>query len=247
MKGALDGVGAVLHLAARPGVRPSFDDPDAYFEMNASATRDLLGFVRDASVERFVFASSSSVYGDGAAAPFREDGELGTPLSPYAESKRRAEEICTAAHGDVAVTIVRIFTAYGPRQRPDLAISRFARLILEDQPLPLYDEGRGRRDFTYVGDLVSGLVACLDLSTELHVLNLGSGTPIDVGTVVTELERALGRDARVELLPPARGDMPMTHADIERAGRLLDYAPSTSFLAGIDLFVEWLLNERSTR
>jgi UDP-glucuronate 4-epimerase len=234
----------VFDLAARAGVRPSMADPETYVAINVVGLQNTLSTAAKAGA-RVVFASSSSVYGADAPRPFREDQALGEPLSPYGATKVGAEALCGAhhaAHG-LPVGIARLFTVYGPRQRPDLAIHAFASRMLRGEPVDLYDRGEGVRDYTYVDDAVDALVRLADLPREMAVVNVGSDHPIRTTEVVDELERALGTPAVRRLLPPQPGDAPGTHADISRAAELLGWRPQTPFREGIDRFCRWLRSE----
>jgi UDP-glucuronate 4-epimerase len=238
--GRYDGI---VHLAALAGVRPSLERPAEYADVNVVGTARLFEACVAAGVERAVFASSSSVYGERAdGEPFRETDPVDHPISPYAATKRAGELIAHAAHHAHGLRIVcaRIFTAYGPRQRPDLAVRAFAERVLRDDPIPVFGDGKSLRDFTYVDDLVDGLVRALDSNLAFEILNLGAGRTVTVLEVVELLERALGRTARIEWLPRQTGDVSRTWADIGAARRALGYAPRTSLEEGIGRFVEWL-------
>jgi len=234
---------AVVHLAALAGVRPSLERPAEYADVNVVGTARLLEACVRGDVERVVFASSSSVYGerdDGEA--FRESDPVDRPISPYAATKRAGELVAHTFHHAHGVRIVcaRIFTAYGPRQRPDLAVRTFAERILRDAPIPIFGDGKSLRDFTYVDDLVDGLVRALDSGLAFEVLNLGAGRTVTVLEVVELLERALGRRARIDWLPRQTGDVSRTWADITAARELLGYAPRVPLEDGIARFVTWL-------
>jgi len=233
--------GRVVHLAAKAGVRPSLLDPEAYRAVNTTATASLLAACARAAVEHVVFASSSSVYGDSRRLPFNEDDPLGRPLSPYAASKADAEEACrshVAATG-MPVTCLRLFTVYGPRQRPDLAIHRFVRAIAEGRPITLFGDGSSRRDYTHVDDIVAGVRAALDRPAGFRVFNLGRGEPATLADTVRTIEEALGKSAVVERLPPQEGDLDQTWADISLARRELGFEPAKELGDGIRGFVAW--------
>ena len=233
----------VVHLGAYAGVRPSIERPLVYEEANVRGTLVLLEAARSFPIERFVFASSSTVYGRGARAPFQEDQPLGTPLSPYGASKRAAELMCLTYHDlhQLPVVIVRPFSVYGPRLRPDLAMSVFAGAILAGTPLTLLGDGTIRRDFTHVSDICDGLAAALTAPAALgQAINLGHDTPIEIRELIALLERALGRRARVEVRAQAAGDMPLTHADLTKARRLLGYNPRVPLADGIAEFAVWI-------
>ncbi len=237
---------AVVHLAALAGVRPSLERPAAYADVNVRGTAMLLDAAVRHGKPRVVYASSSSVYGERAGGPFRESDPVERPVSPYAATKRAGELVAHTfhhAHG-LSITCPRIFTAYGPRQRPDLAIRKFAERMLREEPVPVYGDGSSLRDFTFVDDLVDGLVRAVDNDLGFAILNFGAGRKISVLEVVKSLEGALGVSARVEWLPPQTGDVTRTWADISAAREALGYAPATGFEDGIDRFARWLRNRR---
>ncbi|MEO8509646.1 MAG: NAD-dependent epimerase/dehydratase family protein [Chloroflexota bacterium] len=231
----------VFDLAARAGVRPSIADPGAYVATNVvGLQRTLDNVARHAA--RLVFASSSSIYGVDERRPFREDQARGRPISPYGATKVAGEALCHAHHAitGLPVGVARLFTVYGPRQRPDLAIHSFAWRMLKGEPIELFDEGRPLRDYTYVDDLVDALVRLAGIDDPWLVVNLGSDRPIAVTEMVGEIERALGAIAERRLVPPQPGDVPGTHADITRAAERLGWRPTTPFPVGIDRFCAWL-------
>ena len=238
-------VEAVVHLAARAGVRPSIEQPALYQEVNCTGTLNLLEAVRHGRpVRRFLFGSSSSVYGVNSKVPFSEDDPVGRPISPYAATKRAGELLCHVYQHLYGVPIVclRLFTVYGPRQRPDLAIHKFARLIDADGPIPAYGDGTSRRDYTFVSDIVDGIVAALDVPEGRlgwQIINLRNSEPVALRALITLLEGGLGKQAQVLWLPEQPGDVPVTCADISRARELLGYAPSYPIRQGIAEFVEW--------
>lgn len=232
----------VVHLAARAGVRPSLDYPLLYEETNVRGTYALLEACRRHSVPKFVFGSSSSVYGVGARVPFSEDEPLSTPISPYAATKIAGEAACHSfsyVYG-IRVVCLRFFTVHGPRQRPDLAIHKFTRLIAQGRPIPVYGDGSSRRDYTYIDDIVSGIMAAIRFEgSQFEVFNLGESRTVELLPLIRMLEEALGMRAAVDWQPPQPGDLPITHADITKARRLLGYAPATSIGEGLRRFVEW--------
>lgn len=233
---------AVVHLAALAGVRPSLDRPADYADVNVTGTSALAAAALRNGVTRMVFASSSSVYGERSEGPFRESDPVERPISPYAATKRAGELVLHSLHhtGGLEVTCARIFTAYGPRQRPDLAIRKFAQRMLDDQPVPVYGDGSARRDFTFVDDLVDGLVRALDRVSGFRIVNLGGGRPVTVLEVVEALERALGRSARIDWQPHPAGDVSQTWADTAQAKAFLEYRPSVGLEDGIERFIAWL-------
>lgn len=234
---------AIFHLAARPGVRASFADPAGCRDVNLQGTRGLLEFARERRIPRFLFASSSSVYGVNPHVPWRESEPDLRPISPYAEAKLAAEQFgrdYAATHG-LRFTALRFFTVYGPRQRPDLAISKFAGLLRQGRPLPFYGDGSTRRDYTFVADTVSGLLAALRYEgDDHHVFNLGNDATVSLAGLVAALETAFGRRATLERLPDQPGDVPQTWADLGKSRRLLGYAPATDLATGLAAFRRWL-------
>ena len=237
--GRFDGV---VHLAALAGVRPSLQRPADYADVNVNGTTVLLEVATRNGNPRFVFASSSSVYGEREDGPFRESDPVERPISPYAATKRAGELMAHTFHHacGLSVTCARIFTAYGPRQRPDLAIRKFAELMLAGEVLPVYGDGSALRDFTFIGDLVEGLVRALDTDLGFRILNLGAGRSVVLRDVIHELERALGVTARLDLQPRQPGEVSRTWSDTSAAREALGYEPRTSLAEGIDRFVDWL-------
>jgi UDP-glucuronate 4-epimerase len=237
-------VRGVIHLAARAGVRPSIERPDLYVSVNCEGTAVLLEAARRAGVERFVFGSSSSVYGMNAKVPFSEGDPIERPISPYAATKRAGELLCHVHHHlyGLSVACLRFFTVYGPRQRPDLAIHKFTRLIAEGRPIPVYGDGTSRRDYTYCDDVADGVLAALDLPADglgFEIVNLGNSEPVELRRLIVLIEEALGREAVIERLPDQPGDVPVTYADVGKARRLLGYEPKVPIERGIARFVEW--------
>ena len=239
-------VDAVVHLAARAGVRPSILDPVLYFDVNVQGTQLLLEWMRRREIGRLVFASSSSVYGSRPTGPFRETDFVGHPISPYAATKRAGELQCHTYHHlfGLSVVALRFFTVYGPRQRPDLAIHKFARLMRQAQPIPMYGDGSTERDYTYLDDIISGIIGALkrvggDTPT-YDIINLGESQTIRLSHMIEVLAEGMGIQPRITPLPAQPGDVPRTYADVSRARELLGYAPSTDFRTGIGRFLEWL-------
>jgi UDP-glucuronate 4-epimerase len=234
----------VFDLAARAGVRPSIARPVEYVDVNVRGLQQVLTEVA-ASGSRLVFASSSSIYGNDDRRPFSEDQARGRPESPYGATKVAGEALVHAHHAvtGLPVGIARLFTVYGPRQRPDLAIHKFARAILDGEPIELFDAGRGIRDYTYVGDVVDALVKLSAVEEPYLLVNIGSHRPVVTAEVVDELERALGRQAERRLLPAQPGDVDGTFADVSRARHFLGWEPLVPFRAGIDQFCAWLRAE----
>jgi UDP-glucuronate 4-epimerase len=237
----------IVHLAARAGVRPSLAEPVLYAETNVTGTINLLELARAHGVKQFVFGSSSSVYGINAKVPFSEDDPIRQPISPYAATKAAGELLChTYAHlYGMRCVCLRFFTVYGARQRPDLAIHKFARLITEGKPIPVFGDGTTRRDYTFVEDIIQGVRAAIDYDRSMYeVINLGESQTIELSELISLLERELNRRAVIDRQPAQPGDVPQTFADIEKARRLLGYNPQTKIEEGIRRFVEWF---RSTK
>lgn len=238
------GYDAIVHLAARAGVRPSIADPQLYVDANVTGTLNLLEAARRAGVRRFVFASSSSVYGLCQTVPFREDAPLPQTISPYAATKLAGEHLCSNyAHlYDFQVVCLRFFTVYGPRQRPDLAIHQFTARIQRGLPIQQFGDGLTRRDYTYVDDTIQGVVAALRYEgPRFDVFNLGESQTTPLRDLIALIEGALEKRAVIERLPEQPGDVPQTCADISKARRLLGYRPATVIAEGIPRFVEWYL------
>ena len=231
----------IIHLAARAGVRPSIREPLLYQRVNVEGTTVLLEVARQSGVEKFVFASSSSIYGMANRVPFSEEDCVNLPISPYAATKIAGEKICyTYSHLYGLKTIcLRFFTVYGPRQRPDLAIRKFAEMIQAGRPIPIFGDGTSSRDYTFIDDIVSGIVAALHYDCNYEVFNLGNSHPISLRTLVESLEASLGITAKLDYQPEQPGDVTITYADISKAQRLLHYRPVTPFEEGIEKFVAW--------
>jgi UDP-glucuronate 4-epimerase len=236
---------AIVHLGALAGVRPSLSQPLRYQKVNVEGTLLLLEAARASGVSRFIFASSSSVYGAHSPVPFRESDPAVRPASPYAATKRAGELFC-ANYADLygmSTTALRFFTVYGPRQRPEMAIHKFARLILDRAPLPLYGDGSTARDYTYIDDILDGVMAALDRSStpgRHAVYNLGGSQTTTLKRLVELLEASLGQRAKIEWLPDQPGDVPITAADVSLAERELGYAPKVTIEEGIARFAAWL-------
>ncbi len=237
----------IIHIAARAGVRPSVKDPQLYIDTNITGTNHLLDAARRHGVGRFLFASSSSVYGLAKTVPFSEDLPLPQTLSPYAATKLAGEHLCgnySYLFGLRAVCL-RFFTVYGPGQRPDLAIHKFTDAIHHGRPIPQYGDGSTRRDYTFIDDIIQGVMGALAYEGErFDIFNLGENQTITLSDLITEIENALGKKAIIERLPEQQGDMPLTSADISKARRLLGYNPQTKIADGIPKFVEWYLQKK---
>ena len=235
----------IVHLAARAGVRPSLKEPRLYVETNVNGTMNLLELAREQSVKQFVFGSSSSVYGENEKVPFSEADPIFNPISPYAATKAAGELIChTYAHlHDMRIVCLRFFTVYGGRQRPDLAIHKFAKLISAGAPVPVFGDGTTRRDYTYIDDIIQGVRAAIDYDqSNYEVVNLGESRTVELRELISLLETELGRRAEIDRQPTQPGDVPQTFADISKARRILNYNPQTPIEAGIKKFIEWFRN-----
>ena len=233
---------AIVHLAARAGVRPSIEDPIAYQEVNVRGTQNLLEFARHKRIPQFVFASSSSVYGVNPHVPWSEEDHVLEPISPYASTKVSGEllgHVYSHLYG-IRFIALRFFTVYGPRQRPDLAIHKFAQLIRDHRPVPLFGDGSTRRDYTFISDIVGGVSRALAYDrTKFEIINLGKNETVTLMEMVRGLEEALGVPATINWQPEQPGDVPQTWANVEKARRLLGYHPSTPYREGVRRFVEW--------
>jgi UDP-glucuronate 4-epimerase len=236
----------IVHLAARPGVRPSLLDPRGYARVNVEGTAALLGTARDMGVSRFVYGSSSSVYGDDTPAPFREDATALKPLSPYAATKRGAElmlQSMAPLYGFRAAAL-RFFTVYGPRQRPDLAIHAFARRIRAGETITLFGDGTQSRDYTYCDDIVAGVIAAVDWTASapigLEIFNLGGNEPVPLRDMVASLGQVLGAEPQIQWAPMQPGDVQHTYADLTKSGTMLGYHPTIPFAEGLRRFASWL-------
>ncbi|MGE5752179.1 MAG: NAD-dependent epimerase/dehydratase family protein, partial [Deltaproteobacteria bacterium] len=239
--GAGESPAALIHLAAKAGVRPSVADPAGYADVNVTGTVRVLSWARDRSVPRVLFASSSSVYGGNTKVPFSEDDFVDHPVSPYAATKKAGELLChTWAHlYGMNIVSLRFFTVYGPGQRPEMAIHKFTRRLLEGREIEIYGDGTTRRDYTYIDDIVSGVLGALSAPHGYRVYNLGESATISLADLVALLERATGVRAKRKVLPPQPGDVPVTYADISRARAEIGYDPKTPIEEGINRFVQW--------
>ncbi|HHI96588.1 MAG TPA: NAD-dependent epimerase/dehydratase family protein [Thermodesulfatator atlanticus] len=235
----------VVHLAARAGVRPSVEDPVLYEEVNGLGTTNLLELCRRYGVPKFVYGSSSSVYGFSNQVPFSEDQCSDRPASPYAATKRANELMCHTYHHlfGLKVVCLRFFTVYGPRQRPEMAIHKFTRLIDRGEEIPIYGDGSAKRDYTYIDDIIQGVLAAIDKDFDYEIFNLGEARVTDLLTLIKLIEENLGKKARLKFLPFQPGDVPITYADISKAKRLLGYNPQVPIEEGIRRFVAWYKKE----
>lgn len=237
---------AVIHLAARAGVRPSLTAPLLYQDVNVGGTLLLLDAARRHGTEKFVFASSSSVYGDSAKLPLRETEKILYPVSPYGLTKLTGENLCRIYHREYGLKIaaLRFFTAYGPRQRPDMAIHKFTRLLREGKKLPLFGDGTSRRDYTYISDIVAGILQALAADIQWEVFNLGGGHSVTLLELVEAIGRELSRIPRWDTLPFQAGDVKATLADVSKARKILGYRPRTTLEEGIKFFASWFREEK---
>lgn len=235
-------IDCVVHLAARAGVRPSLEQPELYKRTNFLGTQNLLNLSRHFGVKKFVFASSSSVYGNCEEPIFSESFSEYKPISPYAMTKISGEHLCEsyARLYNINTTCLRFFTAYGPRQRPDLAINKFATLIKQDKEIPVFGDGTTFRDYTYVDDIVDGIIRAMHYNKNIFdVFNIGGGNPVTLNNLVKTIEAALGKEAKINRLPMQEGDVNKTIADVSKAKELLGFETKTSFDVGIKKFLEW--------
>ncbi len=236
----------IVHLAARAGVRPSIAQPLLYEEVNVKGTLNLLELARRHNARQFVFGSSSSVYGLNRA-PFSEADTDLRPISPYAATKKAGEELCYTYHHlyKIPVTCLRFFTVYGPRQRPDLAIHKFTRLLFAGLPIPLFGDGSTMRDYTYSDDIIGGILASLKKELPYEIINLGNSKPVRLRDLIARLEQATGKKAIIAEQPEQAGDVPVTSADITKAKKLLGWKPRTPLARGLAAFIEWFSANRS--
>jgi UDP-glucuronate 4-epimerase len=237
----------IIHLAARAGVRPSLEQPALYQRVNVEGTVNLLEAARLHGVRKVIIASSSSIYGINSKAPFSENAPILSPISPYAASKLACEALGHVYHHIYGFDIVmlRFFTVYGPRQRPDLAIYKFAQLIRAGKPIPVYGDGSSARDYTFIDDILDGVLACTKNAFGYEIFNLGESETVTLARLIDLLENALGVKARIEYFPPQAGDVPLTCADISKAQARLGYSPSVKIEQGLPLFIDWLARNTS--
>jgi UDP-glucuronate 4-epimerase len=231
----------VIHLAARAGVRTSIIQPELYEEINIRGTINLLNLCTQFPVKQFIFGSSSSVYGTRSQIPFSESDPIDEPISPYATSKRCGELFCWTYHHlyGIPITCLRFFTVYGPRQRPEMAIHKFTRLIDNGKEVTVYGDGTSKRDYTYISDIVKGIAAACEIELEFEIINLGNSRPVELREVIHFIEQNLGKEAQVKRLPMQPGEMPITYADIDKAEKLLGYSPKIGIGEGIRNFIRW--------
>jgi len=240
-------IDAVVHLAARAGVRPSIEDPVAYVSVNLDGTARLLDACSRRGVGCFLFGSSSSVYGNNEKVPFAEDDPVDHPISPYAATKRAGELLAHTYHHlyGMKVACLRFFTVFGPRQRPDLAIRKFAGLMAAGDEIPVFGDGTSGRDYTFVDDIVDGILRAMERTTGFHIWNLGGASPVALNDVIAKLSSGLGTTPRLKRLPRQAGDVDRTWADVTRAKHELGWTPRTSFDQGMNTFLKWFAAERA--
>ncbi len=235
-------IDVVVHIAASAGVRPSIENPLSYVKNNIEGTVNIVEVMKENGIKKIVFASSSSIYGNCKEEIFSEDLKVSEPISPYAASKSACEQFLYTYSKlfDIQVVALRFFTVFGPRQRPDLAIRKFIDLIKENKPIPVYGDGTTIRDYTYVDDIVDGIIGAINYNdTPYEIINLGGGAPVSLNEMISTIEKVLNKKAKIEHLPMQLGDVNKTAADITKAKKLLNYNPKTSFKEGIIKFIEW--------
>ena len=234
-------IDVIAHLAARAGVRPSIKDPIGYQDVNINGTVVMLEAAKMFGVKKFVFASSSSIYGNNKKVPFAETDNVDFPISPYAATKKACELLCYTYHHlcGMDVTCLRFFTVYGPRQRPDLAIHKFTKLIEADEPIPVFGDGSMCRDFTYIDDIINGITAAIDRCHGYEIYNLGESRPVRLDQLINKIEKALDKKAIIDRKPEQPGDVKQTYASVTKAKQQLGYNPNTEIVAGLDKFVKW--------
>ena len=232
----------VVHLAAKGGVRPSIENPEAYYETNVTGTLNLLQCMRKASLKKIIFASSSSVYGNNSKVPFSETDNVDNPISPYAASKKAGELLCHTYHHLYGFDIfcLRFFTVYGPRQRPDLAIHKFFNAILNNKPITVYGDGTTGRDYTYIDDITEGIISAVNKVKGYEIINLGGSQSIMLKDLIKLIEATTAKTALIKTDKIQQGDVTITFADIDKAGKLLDYNPKIGIIKGIKLYFKWL-------
>ena len=239
-------IDVVIHVAARAGVRASIEDPFIYEKVNVFGTLNLLELAKKFKIKKFIFTSSSSIYGINKKIPFSEEDPIVNPISPYAATKASAELLCKAYNNlhKIPIICLRLFTVYGPRGRPDMAPYKFMKLIIDDEEIPMYGDGNSKRDYTYVSDIVYGIIAALEGNINFEIINLGGSNPVDLKTFISILEKHIGKKAKIKKLPDQKGDVPITYADISKAERILGYKPKVSIEEGIKKMVEWYVDNK---
>lgn len=231
----------IVHLAAIAGVRPSLLSPSLYVDIDVKGTVNLLEKAKEYKIEQFIFGSSSSVYGVNKKIPFSENDPTDSQISPYAAAKKAAEIYCQTFHSlyEIPITILRLFTVYGPRQRPDMAIHKFTRLICEQKPIQMYGDGGSERDYSYIDDVMEGIIGAVDKKFDFEIFNLGNSKTIKLKKLIELISSKLGQKPKIEMVPDQPGDVPITFADIARAKKMLGYNPKVSIELGIKKFIQW--------
>lgn len=233
---------AIIHLAAKAGVRPSIVNPIEYQNVNVGGTQNMLEFARAKGIKQFIYGSSSSVYGINPNTPWKEADNVLLPISPYASSKVSGELLGHVYSQLFGIRFIglRFFTVYGPRQRPDLAIHKFSRKIIHEEAIPVYGDGTSSRDYTYVDDIVDGIISAINYqSSPYEIINLGNGNPLNLHTLIYEIETAIGKKAKIDRQDMKAGDVMTTYADIQKAQNLLNYKPKTNITSGLNKFIDW--------
>lgn len=248
-----DKIDLIIHLAARTGVRPSIQNPLLYHQVNVLGTVNLLELARKYNIKNFIFASSSSVYGNNKKVPFSEDDNVDNPISPYAATKKAGELTCYTYHHlyNINIACLRFFTVYGPKGRPDMVPYKFTKLIFEGKKLPVYGDGNTYRDYTYIDDIVSGILASVDYVKEnknvYEIFNLGNSETISLKYFISLIEKLVGKKAKIIKMPKQPGDVEKTYADISKAKKLLGYYPKTKIEEGMAKFIDWYKNTRTKK
>jgi UDP-glucuronate 4-epimerase len=233
----------VLHLAARVGVRESISKPILFEEVNVKGTLNLLNLCKEFNIKKFIFISSSSVYGENKKIPYSESDPTNNIISPYAATKRSAEILCETYSRlfGMNITCLRLFTVYGPRGRPEMAPYKFTKLIDEEKELPMFGDGSSKRDYTYVRDIVDGIISAVNKSLRFEIINLGNSKPVELRKFISIIEKTVGKKAKIKKLPHQKGDVSITFADISKAKELLNYSPKVDLEQGMRNFFEWYL------
>ena len=232
----------VIHLAAKAGVRPSIENPLDYTKVNINGTQNLLEMMKSEGLKRLVFASSSSVYGNSKDVPYNEEMNVNNPISPYAATKVAAEVLCYTYWQlfGISVTCLRFFTVYGPRQRPEMAIAKFIRKAYNGESISVFGDGRSSRDFTYIDDIIQGVVSAVHKDLGYEIINLGESTTIELNSLIALIEKLTGKEVKKDYLEMQPGDVFTTYADISKAKKLLNYNPTTNMEEGISKYIQWL-------
>lgn len=239
-------IDVIVHLGARAGVRPSLQKPLLYQQVNVQGTNHLLEIAREFKTSKFIFASSSSVYGENKKVPFSEDDFVDHPISPYAATKKAGELICYTYHHlyKIPITCLRFFTVYGPRQRPDMAIHKFTKSIANAEKITMYGDGYSRRDYTYISDIIDGICKSIENCKSYHIYNLGESKTIELRRLIEVIANCLGQKPDIQVLPVQPGDVPITYADITRARNEIGYNPRVDIETGVENFVKWYLERQ---